>query len=184
MIPEITTRGGQVSSLVVFLLACSSALPPEPTTSETRREQPDVAPPKAETCVRYPVDGGIVAVCGLDSPFRVKNESSTQLEFLSRVEVEVEDQGGDWRPTDALVYLDPLCRPEPPTHRCVTLAPGEVVEPHGWSGFSCSGQCRPRCAGDHYMRGYWLRFVVSTCDGVRSFAGPTFRLGEYKDEPM
>lgn len=143
-----------------------------------------MASPKPETCVRYPVDGGSIAVCGLGSPFRLKNESSNQLEVLSRVEVELEDQDGRWRPTDALVYLDPLCRPEPPQHRCVTLAPGAVVEPHGWSGFSCSGQCRPRCPGDHYMRGYWLRFAVSTCDGARRFAGQPFRLSEYEDAPL
>ena len=184
MIAEIIARGGQVTGLALFLLACSSALPPEPATSETRRERSEVAPPRAETCVRYPADGGSIAVCGLDSPFRVKNESSNPLEALSRVEVELEDQSAGWRSTDAPVYLDPLCRPEPPQHRCVTLAPGEVLEPQHWSGFSCSGQCRPRFPGNHYMRGYWLRFVVSTCDGVRRFAGPPFRVPEYVDAPL
>jgi hypothetical protein len=186
MISEVIAWGGRASGLAVLLLACSSAPPPMPTISDARRERSDVTLPVVETCARYPVNGGSVALCNLELPgsFRVKNESPNQLEALSRVEVELEDQDGSWRSTDALVYLDPLCRPEPPPHRCATLEPRAVVEPHAWSGFSCSGQCRPRCLGNHYMRGWWLRFVVSTCDGVGRFAGPPFRLLEYEDVPL
>jgi hypothetical protein len=33
-------------------------------------------------------------------------------------------------------------------------------------------------------RAWWLRFVVSACDGAVSFAGPPFRLLEYEDVPL
>lgn len=175
----------QTASFAAFLLACSSATHLKPTTSEAQVEP--VGPARTtQTCTHYPTLGGTIAVCNLESPgsFRVRNESTAQVQMVSRVDVELEDETERWRATDALVYLDPVCRREPPSNRCVGLEPGVDLQPYSWSGFSCSGQCRPRCAGDHYLRGWWLRFVVSTCDGQYRLAGPPFRLLEYEDVPL
>jgi hypothetical protein len=171
--------------LAAFLLACAPAASPGSAVPENRT-QPVATPPVAETCISSPGERGAIAVCNLELPgsFRVKNESGGRLEVLARVEVQAEDENQRWQSTRALVYLDPECRPEPPTYRCVTLEPGTVVQPHPWYGFSCSGQCRRHCPGNHFMRGWWLRFVVSSCDGLDRYLGPPFRLGEYEDAPF
>src|SRR5438552_775384 len=115
----------QTASLAAFLLACSSATHLKPTTSEARAER--AGPARAtQTCTHYPTLGGSIAVCNLESPgsFRVRNESTAQVQMVSHVDVELEDETDRWRATDALVYLDPVCRPEPPSNRCVGLEPG------------------------------------------------------------
>ena len=174
----------QAAGLAAFLFACSPAPPPKPAPPVTRA-LPIAAAPVTETCARNSAEGSIV-VCNLESPgsFHVKNEARTEVQVRSLVDVELEDQDHVWRSTSSVVYLDPQCRADPPTDRCVAVDPGAVLQPFRWSGFTCSGQCRPRCVGNHYLRGWRLRFVITTCDGVHRFAGPPFRLLELEDVPL
>jgi hypothetical protein len=113
----------------------------------------------------------------------VKNEAGAAVQLLSHVDVEMRNESGLWHSTSALVYLDAACSAKPPLDQCVILVPLEIIRPYPWFGFSCSGQCRPRGIGDHYMRGWPLRFVVSSCDGLHRYAGPPFRLLEYEGRP-
>ena len=171
-------------SVGLLFMACSPA-PPAPVTP-CGQGVPTTPPPVTETCLRSPAERGAVAVCNLESlgEFRVKNEASSAVQLLSRVDVEMSNENGLWHSTSALVYLDTACSSKPPHDRCVTLGSSGTIRPYPWAGFSCSGQCRPSCVGDHYMRGWPLRFVVSSCDGLRHFPGPPFRLREYEDVPL
>lgn len=130
------------------------------------------------------MSGARIAVCNLGSPgaFLVRNESDPVVSLHSRVDVQMRPAQGSWKATQAFFYLDPDCKGEPPRKRCVSLEPAAVLQPRTWSGFSCSGQCRQGCPDNHYLRGWPLRFVLSSCDGQQQAVSPPFRLQEYQDQ--
>jgi hypothetical protein len=182
---QLTTKiFGAWIALVVSLAACATV---PAATSRATPEAAEPAPPGPnEVCSTDAQSAESVAVCNLPDAgsFRVRNDSKSALGLLAHIDVEVEDESHVWHASDALVYLDPACHAEPPAERCVTLGAGATLSPQPWTGLTCSGQCRPACAGDHYLRGMSLRFVVSTCDGVDRYAGPAFRLEKFEDVPL
>lgn len=182
---HITLKPCRNLGFAVVFLACSPAPAPQ-STSRPARAQPAAVTAIEETCAQAPAGPGALVVCNLEFPgaFRVKNETGAAVSARARVDVEVLDENHTWQQTRVLLYLDPRCQPEPPLNRCVTLEPGAVLQPYRWSGFSCSGQCRRHCPGNHYLRGWSLRFVVSSCDGLERYPGPAFRLPEYEDAPL
>lgn len=178
-----------VSSLTTVLLVFAGVTACAPRAAESAPLRspdpwPEEAPP-SEMCARHNLARASLAICSTGSAqvFSLRNESNFAAGLLSRVDVQMRPGDGDWNTTAAFFYLDANCRRQPPSKRCVVLGPGETLQPRAWSGFSCSGQCRRNCDGNHYMRGWPLRYVLWSCDGQHHIGSPPFRLQEYQDEP-
>jgi len=127
-----------------------------------------------------------IAVCNLafSGEFEVLNRSDQPVDVLTRVDVETRTGSDSWAVTSALVYLIGACTQGPPETRCMTLAPHAQFRPRPWSGLTCSGQCGPTCVGDHRLRGWPLRFAVTSCNGTQRFVGDSFAPPEFEDVPL
>ena len=67
---------------------------------------------------------------------------------------------------------------------CITLHRGERLQPLPWNGYSCSSQCSESCRANTIYPPGTFRFVVTSCSGDKSFAGPAFYMSETLDEPL
>lgn len=169
----------------ILVVSCTRARPeprhllPVQPASKLSTEQP------VEVCPENRLDEPI-AVCNLASSgaFEVRNQSDQPVDVLTRVEVETRTGNNSWAVTSALVYLIDDCGQDPPKMRCTTLPPGARFRPKPWSGFTCSGQCGLTCSGDHPLRGWPLRFAVTSCAGTQRFVGPVFAPPEFEDVPL
>jgi hypothetical protein len=86
-------------STAALLVACSSARAPEPV-AEPARVPAKVTMASRETCARDPGEPKALAVCNLESPgsfLLIKNEADAEVEVLTRVDVELEDESDAWR---------------------------------------------------------------------------------------
>jgi len=57
---------------------------------------------------------------------------------------------------------------------CITLHRGERLRPPPWNGLSCASQCAADCRGNWMSPPGTFRFLVISCSGGKSFAGPAF----------
>lgn len=62
--------------------------------------------------------------------------------------------------------------------QCRDLAPGAVLRPVRWSGFSCSGQCGIHCKQNIYLGPGTFRVRVTDCDHANPVYGPPFQLAK------
>jgi hypothetical protein len=59
---------------------------------------------------------------------------------------------------------------------CVTLAPGAVLKPVPWTGYTCAGQCPRPCKRNIYRPPGTFRLVLPLCGGGE-VTGPPFPMG-------
>jgi hypothetical protein len=62
------------------------------------------------------------------------------------------------------------------TQACVSLAPGAVLKPVPWTGYTCEGQCPRPCKRNIYRPPGTFRLVLPLCGGGE-VAGPPFHIG-------
>lgn len=60
---------------------------------------------------------------------------------------------------------------------CVTLAPGAVLRPVPWNGYSCYGQCPRPCKKNVYRPPGTFRLVLTVCGGGAQVMGTPFFMG-------
>ncbi len=60
---------------------------------------------------------------------------------------------------------------------CVTLAPGAVLRPVPWNGYSCYGQCPRACKKNVYRPPGTFRLVLTVCGGGAQVMGTPFFMG-------
>jgi hypothetical protein len=60
---------------------------------------------------------------------------------------------------------------------CVTLAPGAVLRPVPWNGYTCYGQCPRPCKSNVYRPPGTFRLVLTVCGGGAQVMGAPFFMG-------
>lgn len=60
---------------------------------------------------------------------------------------------------------------------CVTLAPGAVMRPVPWNGYTCYGQCSRPCKSNVYRPPGTFRLVLTVCGGGAQVMGTPFFMG-------
>jgi hypothetical protein len=60
---------------------------------------------------------------------------------------------------------------------CVTLAPGAVLRPVPWNGYTCYGQCPRPCKSNVYRPPGTFRLVLTVCGGGAQVMGTPFFMG-------
>jgi hypothetical protein len=175
-----------VASGALLGASCGTRARPEPAHPPAGSSSKSPVPEQRASVCPEGVASEPVAVCNLawGGEFEVRNQSDQPIQLSTRIDVEMRNGTDSWAVTSALVFLMEACDPMPPTSRCMTLAPGARLLPRRWTGFTCSGQCGRTCSGDHLLRGWPLRFVVTSCNGAQRFIGPPFSTPEFKDEPL
>ena len=119
-----------------------------------------------------------VSVRNLASPgaFEVVNEGG-EISLSSRVQVQGLYKGG-WMNAIADVLLVRSCDTSQ-IPDCITLYRSESLQPLPWNGYSCASQCPTGCRANTIYPPGTFRFVVVSCSGDKSFAGPAF----YMEKP-
>jgi hypothetical protein len=74
-------------------------------------------------------------------------------------------------------YLVSNCSAVATVPACVTLAPGTVLRPVPWNGYTCYGQCPRPCKGNVYRPPGTFRLVLTACGEGAGQAGPPFFMG-------
>lgn len=69
-------------------------------------------------------------------------------------------------------FLRAKCGSSP--YSCVSLGPGAELEPVPWTGNSCNSQCPTPCDLNGPLRPGIYRFLITSCDGKRTFASAPF----------
>lgn len=118
--------------------------------------------------------------------FAVQNTTSQPIQVVRDAVIEAQDANGNdvARPHDGVpgYQLSFICPEEDdtdqakPPGRCVTLKPGEILEPKPYRGTSCDLQCTQSCRANAWEGPSTMRLRVSTCDGSASFVSPSFDL--------
>ena len=116
-----------------------------------------------------------VLVRNLATPgaFEVEN-SGADIELARKVSIQ-RYANGKWSDEVTDTALIERCGPPAPSE-CFHLAHGARFRPVMWNGLTCGSQCPATCRANIYLGPGRFRFVVSTCDGKRTFAGPAFQL--------
>lgn len=175
-----------VGLLSLLLSGCPSHITALPAAGGTESTGPK---PKStvtqDECVGEAVTVDSVTVCNLQRPgaFKVVNNSSKPVSFLTSVAIEVQGESGRWRRTPAKTWLIPSHGSARGLPGCVTVQSGEHLRPPSWGGFDCTNPFGPNCNGTFSKSGP-LRFVVSSCDRSERFEGPPFEHVEHTVESM
>ena len=110
--------------------------------------------------------------------FEVVNEGG-EVSLSSRVQVQGLYKGA-WINMGGDVRLVRSCDiPQIPD--CITLHRGEGLQPLPWTGYSCSSQCPIGCRANKIYPPGTFRFIVVSCSGDKSFAGPAFYMEKTRD---
>jgi|GEM_PF-1442000 len=124
-----------------------------------------------------------VSVHNLTPPgsFEVVNEGG-EISLLSRVQVQRLFNGA-WHNESTDVRLVRSCDSSQ-IPNCITLHSGERLQPPPWNGYSCSSQCSASCRANVVSPPGTFRFLVTSCSGDWSIAGPAFDMSEPLNEPL
>ena len=129
-----------------------------------------------------------VSVRNLSDPgaFEVVNEGGTEVSLSSFMQVQ-RLVNRAWK--NEFTDMRLVCASYPPPPTCITLRSGERLRPPPWNGTSCvaqsHSQCAPRCGGGNVpLPPGTFRFVVASCLGGESFAGPAFYLKAAPPDPF
>jgi hypothetical protein len=160
-----------VSLVVLFVLACAPVVAPLSPEEEIERRCREPSPGGAPICV-----------CLLPEPgaYMVVNVGPSPVELSRKVDVDVflEHHGG-WQDLKVvgqrLVKCPGFGEREP---GCTQMAPGDVIHPSPWDGYTCSGSCGIPCTRTFYQDGPH-RLVVHSCKK----GGPSFRSEVFEMPP-
>ncbi len=109
---------------------------------------------------------GAVVVVSLGPSFgEFSVEAKSATELRTAIDVERLD-GTTWDVQVADLHLIDACPTKGATiPPCRKLAPGAVVHPPRYTGYTCSSQCAVACDKNGRLSGT-LRYVVQSCDGI------------------
>ncbi len=98
--------------------------------------------------------------------------SGASFERQGRIE---QQTSSGWEPVFDEFYLAKNCGAVSTLPACVTLAPGAVLRPVPWNGYTCYGQCPRACKSNVYRPPGTFRLVLTSCgDGARVTGAPFF----------
>jgi hypothetical protein len=92
---------------------------------------------------------------------------------LGRIE---QHTAAGWKPVFREFRLVADCDALATLPACVTLAPGAVLKPVPWTGYTCAGQCPRPCKRNIYRPPGTFRLVLPLCGGGE-VTGPPFHMG-------
>jgi len=145
-----------VFPLMLAVLSCAN-------TARSRAAEP---PPEEKTMV--------VRNLALPGAFEVEN-LGPDIDLAWAVSLERETKGA-WTAEVTDLTLIEHCGQALPTAGCLRLAHGAKLHPVRWNGLSCGSQCPANCRANVFLGPGRFRFVVSQCDGKRTFPGPAFEM--------
>src|SRR5262249_24550154 len=95
--------------------------------------------------------------------------------FARQGRIEQQTAAG-WKPVFREFRLVATCDAVPALPACVTLAPGAVLKPVAWTGYTCAGQCPRAVQRNFYRPPGMFRLVLPVCGGGE-ITGPLFHMG-------
>jgi len=95
--------------------------------------------------------------------------------FARQGRIEQQTAAG-WKPVFREFRLLETCDALATLPACVTLAPGAVLKPVAWTGYTCDGQCPLDCKRNIYRPPGTFRLVLPLCGGGE-VTGPPFHMG-------
>ncbi|MDR2207439.1 MAG: hypothetical protein LBE22_00470 [Azoarcus sp.] len=114
-----------------------------------------------------------VSVRNLTPPgaFEVVNEGAQEVSLSSRVQVQRLFNGA-WQ--NEITDMQLVLSNNPPA--CITLRGGEHLRPPPWNGHDCASQGLGSCRATWMLPPGTFRFLVASCSGDWSVAGPAFNM--------
>jgi hypothetical protein len=100
--------------------------------------------------------------------------SGASFERQARIE---QRASSGWETAFSEYYLVNTCDGIATAPACVTLAPGAVLRPPPWNGYTCDGQCPRACKGNAYRPPGDFRLVLTPCGGGAELFGKPFAMG-------
>jgi hypothetical protein len=100
--------------------------------------------------------------------------SGASFEKQGRIE---QQTAAGWETVFDEFYLVEGCRAVATPSACVTLAPGAVLRPVPWNGYTCYGQCPRPCKSNVYRPPGTFRLVLTVCGGGAQAMGTPFFMG-------
>jgi hypothetical protein len=100
--------------------------------------------------------------------------SGASFENQGRIE---QQTAAGWKTVFDKFYLVEDCGAVATLSACVTLAPGAVLRPVPWNGYSCYGQCPRPCKKNVYRPPGTFRLVLTVCGGGAQVMGTPFFMG-------
>jgi len=97
--------------------------------------------------------------------------SGASFEKQGRIE---QQTAAGWETVFDEFYLLEDCGTVATLPACVTLAPGAVLRPVPWNGYTCYGQCSRPCKGNVYRPPGTFRLVLTACGGGAQVMGTPF----------
>jgi len=106
--------------------------------------------------------------------FAIESSSPSGASFERQGRIEQQTSAG-WETVFDEFYLVKNCGAVATLPACVALAPGAVLRPVPWTGYTCYGQCPRPCKGNVYRPPGTFRLVLTACgEGVRVVGAPFF----------
>ena len=122
------------------------------------------------------LETAIAEVRNLAQPgaFAIESSSPSGASFERQGRIEQQTSAG-WETVFDEFYLVKNCGAVATLPACVTLAPGAVLRPVPWTGYTCYGQCPRPCKGNVYRPPGTFRLVLTACgEGARVVGAPFF----------
>ena len=119
---------------------------------------------------------GAAEIRNLAQPGAFAIEASPAGASLARQGRIEQQTAAGWKPVFREFRLVADCDAVAKLPVCVTLAPGAVLKPVPWTGFTCEGQCPRPCKRNIYRPPGTFRLVLPMCGGGE-VAGPPFDMG-------
>jgi hypothetical protein len=101
--------------------------------------------------------------------------SGASIERQGRIE---QRTSSGWETAFGEYYLVNTCNGIATAPACIALAPGAVLRPVPWNGYTCDGQCPRACKGNAYRPPGDFRLVLTQCGGGAELFGAPFSMGQ------
>ena len=125
-------------------------------------------------------EGAVAEVRNLGQPgaFAIEaSPSGASLEKQGRIE---QHTAAGWKPVFDGFSLVVDCDAATALPACVRLAPGAVLRPVPWNGYTCSGQCPRSCKKNVYRPPGTFRLVLTVCGEDARVVGAPFVMTKAK----